>query len=491
MSWPSALGRRLPWSVTIRVRLTLWYVGLLAVILVAFSALLYFSLARSLEQTLDLSLSTEATRLIASVAFTNGSLQLGEAPDNLQVGTVAALYDRTGRRLLASDPRQPLPALPEALAQASQGQATLTTASAADGTPWRVFTTPVTEGGALVGILQVGRPWAVVGGPLRQLAGLLAIAVPGALLLASGGGLFLARRALDPIDRITRAAAAIGAEDLSRRLEFPRSQDEAGRLAATFDAMLERLDRAFRRQRQFTADASHELRTPLAMLASEIDVALAQARTPEEYARILRSLREDVARMSLLVNELLTLARADDGQQLLSSELLDLREILAEVVAAMQPLAAQRGITLAVTELPTLPVQVLGDQTRLTQLLLNLVDNALRYTSPGGSVNTALSTDSGWAILRVTDTGVGIAPEHLPHIFERFYRADPARAGADGAERGVGLGLAIAQWIAQAQGGSISVESELGRGSTFTVRLPLAPAPRAATPSPAQLGTAR
>jgi heavy metal sensor kinase len=457
-------------AASIRVRLTLWYVALLAVILVAFSTVLYLTLSRSLREEMDVTLRTEAERLISSMDFENGAVHLGgEGPDNLRIGTVAALYDGTGRHLLAYDPRQPLPILTDALSQAALGRQTVVTAELGDGTQWRVLTTPVTENGVQFGILQVGRPVGEVDATMRQLALLLAVAVPFTLLVASAGGLFLAGRALNPIDRITRAAAAIGADDLSRRLNFRGSRDEVGRLAATFDRMLDRLDRSFRRQRQFTADASHELRTPLTMLASQIDVGLERKRSPAEYQELLRSLREDAARMTQLVGELLTLARADAGQQLLTKEDLDLSELISSVVQAMQPLAAQRGVQL--TEVIEPHVSVSGDQTRLTQLVINLVDNALRYTSPPGNVSVAVTGRAGWAELRVSDTGVGIAAEHLGHVFERFYRADTARARADG---GAGLGLAIVHWITQAHGGQISVESELGHGSTFTVRIPLA-----------------
>jgi heavy metal sensor kinase len=457
-------------AASIRVRLTLWYVALLAVILLVFSGLLYLTLSRALREELDVTLSTEAERLIGSMKFGSDAPQLGDAPDNLRIGTVAALYDSGGRRLLAYDPRQPLPVLPEALSEAARGRQVLVTAALADGTEWRVLTAPVIDNGVQVGIIQVGRPVAQVDATLRQLLLLLVLAVPLTLLVTSAGGLFLAGRALDPIDGITRAAAAIGADDLSQRLNFRGSLDEVGRLAATFDRMLDRLDRAFRRQRQFTADASHELRTPLTMLATQIDVALERQRTPADYEELLRSLREDAARMTQLVSELLTLARADAGQQLLTTEELDLGDLVSSVVQAMQPLALQRGVQLAERAQPH--VRISGDQTRLSQLLINLVDNALRYTSRGGNVNVAIKEQAGWAELRVEDTGIGIAAEHLPHLFERFYRADPARARTDG---GSGLGLAIAQWIAQAHGGGISIESELGRGSTFTVRLPLVP----------------
>ena len=373
-------------SRSIRVRLTLWYVVLLGLILVAFSGFLYLNLYRSLHEELDRSLVTEAQRQIATLDFAN--FRFGEGPDNLELGIVAALYDRSGQHVLASDPRQPLPVVVDALARAAQGQQTLVTAQLQGGAEWRVLTTPVVAGGVLIGVLQVARTDSEVVATLQQLALLMALAVPLTLLLASAGGLFLAGRALGPIDRITRAASAIGAEDLSRRLNFAGSRDEVGRLAATFDRMLDRLDRAFRRQRQFTADASHELRTPLTILSSQIDVALEQRRTPEEYEQMLRSLREDTARMSQLLGELLTLARADAGQQLLSREALELGELVRNVVTAMQPLAAQRGVLL--TEDVHEQAVVDGDQTRLSQLLLNLVDNGLRYTPSGGSVNVSL-----------------------------------------------------------------------------------------------------
>jgi heavy metal sensor kinase len=297
----------------------------------------------------------------------------------------------------------------------------------------------------------------------------MALAIPLTLLLAVAVGLFLAGRALDPIDRITRTADQIGAENLSRRLDLPPSADEVGRLAATFDRMLDRLDRAFRRQRQFTADASHELRTPLAMLISQAEVALGRRRTASEYQRVLAGVRDDARRMDQLLGELLTLARADAGQELLMREPLDLGDLTTDVVAAMEPLARARGVELRLG--PIEAVEVQGDQTRLTQLLVNLVDNGLKYTPAGGPVTVSVERQDGTAVIQVADGGVGIASEHLPHVFERFYRVDAARSRAEG---GAGLGLTIGRWIAEAHGGTIRADSELGRGSTFTVHLPLA-----------------
>ncbi len=468
----SHLRRRLARFRTIRVRLTLWYVALLGLILLMFSAFLYVSLARSLLSELDTSLSTTASQVAANLNNVDGQMSLGDAPDTLPAGTVAVLYDRSGQQVLARDPRQALFTLPGALARAAHGQSDASdTVKLADGSNWRVYTTPLGDNG-MTAILQVARSERDVELALRQLVVLIAVAIPATLLLAVAGGLFLAGRALGPIDNITRAAGHISAENLGRRLNFNGFDDEVGRLAATFDGMLDRLEAAFQRQRQFTADASHELRTPLAMLRSQIDVALQRRRRVAEHEQILASLREDTERLSQLVSELLTLARADAGEDVLGREPVDLHDLAEQVVGAMQPLAESRTVRLQLARGTSMAaVVVVGDQTRLTQLLVNLVDNGLKYTPANGTVVVSVLGDGDAGILRVTDTGVGIAAEHLPHVFERFYRADPARSRAEG---GAGLGLAICQWIAHAHGGTIQVESEAGRGTTVSVVLPCA-----------------
>jgi heavy metal sensor kinase len=254
----------------------------------------------------------------------------------------------------------------------------------------------------------------------------------------------------------------------------PVTPDEVGRLAATFNRMLDRLERSFARQRQFTADASHELRTPLAMLTSEAELALSRERTADEYRQALSSVRSDADRMTRLVNELLLLARAEAGQEQLELEPLALDELAADVVEAMQPLAETRGVRLERGCLEA--VRVRGDQSRLTQLLVNLVDNGLKYTPAGGRVTVSVGPEDGQAVLRVADNGPGIAAEHLPHLFERFYRVDKARSRAAG---GTGLGLAISRWIVEAHGGQVSVASQTGAGTTFTVQLPRLVAERA------------
>jgi heavy metal sensor kinase len=317
-------------------------------------------------------------------------------------------------------------------------------------------------------MVEVGRSEADIQALLGRLRLLGAGGSFVALVWAWFGGYFLARRALAPVDQITRAAQKISGEDLSERLNLPLPDDELGRLAAAFDDMIERLDQAFRRQRQFTADASHELRTPLAVIRSQAEVALRQPRDAAYYSRVLGSIGEESERLTRLAENLLALARADDRQPV-ACEPLDLEELVAEAGARVAPRARDRGIQLTVTIEPIGAVR--GDATWLTQLLLNLLDNALRHTRANGRVQLSLGPASSGALLQVSDNGEGIPPEHLPHVFERFYRADRARSRAAG---GAGLGLAICAWVARAHDGRLEVASTLDRGTTFSLWLPTA-----------------
>ena len=471
----SAVARTMRWLrthlQTIRVRLTLWYVALLALILITFSAFLYLRLAQSLRDATDLALVEEARRVIATLDVQDGMPALGDGSDQLPAGMVVVLYRANGQFQAASDThRSPpgLPALPADLQGATRGSSTLVTAQLSNGEDWRVLTQPVVDQGRLVAILQVLQSEQPAEVALRNLALLIGLAIPLTLLLAVAGGIFLASRALGPIDRITLMAKRMGAEDLSRRLDLPPSQDEVGRLAATFDQMLGRLDDAFQRQRQFTADASHELRTPLAVLTSQAEVALECSREPAEYKQALTAIRDEAQRMAHLLAEMLTLARADGGAEAIGQEPVTLHDLVDDVVATLVPFAETREVLLEAGEIVATVVQ--GDQTRLVQLLVNLVENGIKYTPEGGQVRLSLRQVDGWACLAVTDTGIGMAPEHLPHLCERFYRVDEAQTRDQG---GVGLGLAIADWIVRVHRGRLEVVSTPGTGSTFTVWLPL------------------
>lgn len=316
---------------------------------------------------------------------------------------------------------------------------------------------------------------------LGDLFSVLAIALPFMLLLASSGGYWLAGRAMRPVQVITRTAQQISETDLHRRLKL-KQRDELGELAATFDRMLDRLEAAFSLQRQFTADASHELRTPLSIVDLEATRALARELTSQEYQQSLTAIQQENRHMTRLVNDLLVLARADVGQSKIKHEEVDLSEVVIDTVERLATLAQQAETVIKLAPLPELTI--LGDRVSLVQLLTNIIENALKYGSDNGTtVDITLQQQhrqaQAWAVVSVSDDGPGIAKEHLPHLFERFYRVNHSRTHSQELlpdheqPAGNGLGLSIAQWIAQAHGGEIQVRSTPGQGSTFVIFLPL------------------
>lgn len=288
------------------------------------------------------------------------------------------------------------------------------------------------------------------------------------LALGLGGGWFIASRALRPLQDISATASRISGGHLAERINVADTENELGQLAGVLNSTFARLEAAFAQQKQFTADASHELRTPIAVLLSEAQTTLARPRTAEEYRETLEACLETAQQMRRLTESLLQLARFDAGQEKLRHEPVDLAEIVRTSVELVQPLAAEKDIKI---HCALAPVQVLGDEVRLGQLITNLVTNAIRYNQPAGEVRVQTRTDATVAVLTVTDTGPGIAPEDLPHIFERFYRADKSRTTAHGR---TGLGLAICKAIVDAHGGTIEAQSAPEAGSNFIVRLPQA-----------------
>ena len=460
-----------------RTRLTLWYVLLLSATQLALGSLALWLVERTLYANADELLRTRAAAVQTEIDVVKGRLFLSGSGSGTRLPRVAAgldvvrLWDRSGRAVFDYQGPAGLPPVdPAAVGAILADRTEYSTAPAADASGVRLYMEPVREKDEIVGVIQVGRSLAEVEAILNRLRLLGGIGLLVALALAWGGGYFLAGRALAPVDRITRAAERIGAEDLSRRLALRLPDDELGRLAAAFDGMIDRLERAFRRQRQFTADASHELRTPLAIIRSQLELARGRPREAAYDRRVLDSIHEETERLGHLVENLLILARADAGRPLEQAPL-DLEELLAEAGERMAPLAHERGIALEATADETAAVR--GDAVRLGQLLLNLLDNALRHTPSGGRVTVSLEPAAAGVLLKVADTGCGIAPEHLPRIFERFYRADEARSRAAG---GAGLGLAICEAVARAHGGRLEVESEVGRGTTFSLWLPAASA---------------
>jgi signal transduction histidine kinase len=294
---------------------------------------------------------------------------------------------------------------------------------------------------------------------------------PIVLVAAAVVGYWLAGTSLRPVEGIMDEVEAISdGRSLHRRLAVPISGDEMARLALTVNGMLARLEKSFDSLHRFTADASHELKTPLMVLRAGVERALIHPGVPAEILQSLDETLAQINQMSEMVENLLTLARADEGRAPLAVEECDLRDVIGDVAETAGMLGESAGITVT-SEIPSTPTRMAVDRHRIREMLLNLVTNAIKYTPQGGTVALTLAQEDGSVVFTVADTGIGIAPGDLPHIFDRFWRADPARSRT-GERPGTGLGLSITKWIAEAHGGSITVQSRPGRGSVFTVRLP-------------------
>ena len=456
---------------TLRVRFALWVSALLFAALAVFGAFVYTSLARGLTAAVDDSLRLSASQAIAAVSFEGGEVDISDSipegsitADLVERGYTIRVLSSEGTVLQAFGPYRTFPVDPNVLAAAGEGRSTFTTLpDLQEGDAVRFFTAPVFEDNRLSGIVQVAQDLGDINDTLNRLLAILLLATPLLVCLAGLGGYFLAARALAPIDAMTRTARRISAENLSARLNLPAMDDEVGHLAATLDEMLARLDESFRRERQFTADASHELRTPLAAMQAILSVIRQERRTPEDYEQALDDLTEQTDRLRALTEDLLRLAR-DDLRQAVVRDTVDLTALLLDVSDWLRPMAEAKGLALDCS-IPD-GLLITGDSDELIRLFVNLLDNAIRFTESGTITTSARQPDRGIIYVTISDTGCGIASEHLPHIFDRFYRVDPSRS-----TRGAGLGLAIALEIARLHGGTIEVSSQVGKGTEFVVQL--------------------
>lgn len=472
---------------SIRVRLGILYGAVMALVLVILGTVSYYSLSFTLNADVNRTME-HAAQTVADSARPALMPQIGLVVGFLEFDVFASppIYvqavDRDGmvKRTSSNLGGEQLPGLPRAVEKALEGEMVWRDVQFEDA-HLRMLTTPLILGGEIVGALQVGTSLDNIDRALQQLLTILGAGGLVAIVLSGALGFALADRALQPIDRITQTALQISrTEDLSRRIAQIGPQDEVGRLATTFNEMLERIERLFRTQKRFIGDVSHELRTPLTVIRGNLDIvrraeavaplgaghAGQQAAGPREelLEESLAAMERETDRMARLINDLLLLAQADAGVPI-RHEMVEIDRLLLDVYAQEQALAD--GIDFQLTDV--YPARVMGDPDRLRQLLLNLVDNAIKYTPAGGQVALALTREDGWVRVDVADSGVGIPPNDLPHIFERFYRVEKTRSRKHG---GTGLGLSIARWIADAHGGHIDVESEMGEGTTFTVWLP-------------------
>jgi heavy metal sensor kinase len=453
---------------SIRWHLTLWYGGLFAVSLAIFSLVVYASFARDLlaevDRALDVELAEMAQEIERASDLTVLQAQLHKNFGEIEVYELQVIA-ADGRQIFATPliQNQTFPIPPDLGSETSRQNARVV---GNDLPPHRVSSRRA-SGPAGQFVMQAAEPLKVYRRNLAKLLLVLIGLVPAVLGVAMAGGYFLARRALAPVDRLTKAAAEITAARLDRRVDADHPDDELGRLARTFNEMIAGLQKSFEEMRRFTADAAHELRTPLAVLKNEAEVALRQPRSSETYCRALQDQLLEIDRMTRLADQLLLLCREDSGLQPVVNVRVRLDLLISDLCEQLQVVADARGVSLQFRGLS--PAIITGDADRLRRLFFNLLDNALKYTPPPGEVAVWGRMTGERIEIVIEDSGIGIAAEHLPHLFDRFYRVDPARSRTT---EGTGLGLAICRSIAEAYRGEISIDSEPGRGTRVTVFLP-------------------
>ncbi|HJR76692.1 MAG TPA: ATP-binding protein [Nitrospiraceae bacterium] len=461
----------------LRVRLTLWYGTALALILLTFSIILYTITERNLRDQVDESLDETAAAAVRSLEV-RGFLPLidedelmSQFPELARIDKFFQIFSPSGTITLRSPNirQHEVPLSRHALNVALTGRTIFESAKYPNEPPLRLVSVPIVYRGSLLYIVQVGASLESVEATLHHFLIVLLVMTPIALAIALAGGWFLAGRALRPVDSITLAAQRIAGGDLTQRLPPPASSDEIGRLTDTFNNMIARLESSFEQIRKFSSDASHELRTPLTVMKGETELVLRRERALADYQAVLESNLEEIDRMSRIVDELLFLSRADLGEIKMECEPVHLETLVEDIQRQAVLLGQEHNIQVILGQVT--PATVMGDELRLRELLLNIVDNAVKYSHPGGTVQIDLTVAGQRAHVAVTDHGIGFPPDTHKRIFDRFYRTDEARAHN---KKGTGLGLAISAWIAETHKGHIDVRSEVGKGSTFTVILPLA-----------------
>ena len=486
-------------SHSVRVRLTLWYVAVMIVVLGVYAAAVLAFVSRSASQALDQQIRLDFPWIAATIFYTQDGVFEWNPPEELVAeGDLpwVQLWRADGSELLFRNAEAQRLAVPESQALAAQADGRIVTVPT-DGAPIRILSRRgsiclnpqalVVEGmcvgpepdatpmSALPIVIQVAMSETQMRQELNQLALILVFGLPLAVAVAGLGGYTLARRALLPIERMTERAQSITAERLDDRLPVHNPDDEMGRLATVFNATLGRLEASFERMRRFTADVSHELRTPLTSIRSVGEVGLREHRDDAAHRTIIGSMLEEADRLASLVDRLLTLSRAETGEARLTLEVIDLQELAESVAADLAVLAEEKRQTIAVEPLGS--PMAYADRCTVRQALINLVDNAIKFSPAGGRIRIRVTEAEEDAVIDVIDSGAGIDPASRERIFERFYRA----ADVTGQTPGAGLGLSIARGAVEANGGHLVLESSGAGGSTFRIALPrAAPARRRA-----------
>ena len=470
---------------TVRARLTLWYVSLFGAVLIVVCVVIYLLLARSLYERIDGNLLAVAT--IAVTSLTN-DLAEGQSKDDAARSTAAelasrelmlAIYDNEGR-LLAEEGRDDdlemitLPPLAEIPRDGPQ-LFTITEEKDRDDRHRMAIRHVSILPSKTEYVILLSTSIEETDEELESLREILMSIVPGVLVVAGVVGWFLARRSLSPVMLMADRARRMGVENLSGRLPVSNPRDELGRLAATFNELLDRLAASFSRQRQFMADASHELRTPVATARTAAAVALQQLhRREDEYREALHIIEQQTARLSRVVEDMFTLARADAGNYPVQSQLMYLDEVVDEVVRAVRVLASNMNVLIEVDTVSNAPF--VGDEELIKRLIMNVLDNAVKYAAPGSVVQVEVRQEADTYVITVSNTGAAIPQDAQAHIFERFYRGDDARSRTE-STGGAGLGLAIARWVARLHGGEVSLVQSTDQDTVFRSVLPFRETP--------------
>ena len=458
---------------SIGFRLAAWYFLVLGCGLAAFSIIAWFAMQASIYHAIDDELRDRVRGVAKFMDLQTASLSIPEVRDEFREhsvlgpgGDLFQVCDQDGQWLYRSVPLEGnnVPIIRPTALDTPRFE-TLRV----QGRLLRFYSRRIDVNGKPYTV-QVAAPMHEAFEALDRFRLLLLFAAPLLLVVASAGGYWLSTRALSPVDEISRAAQRISIENLADRLPVSQTGDQLQRLSETLNAMFSRLDAAVRRITQFTADASHELRAPVSLIRTTAEVAVQKEdRTAQEYFQALQEIVSESERTSQVVDSLMLLARADSGTETLECADIDACTIVREAAAQGERLARSHGLAFLL-KLPKAPIPIEADSNALRRALLILIDNAVKYTPRGGSISVELQTSNGFAVVSVSDTGIGIAKIDVPQIFDRFWRADKARSREEG---GAGLGLSIAKWIIEMHRGTIDVESELGKGSTFYVRVPL------------------
>ncbi len=455
---------------TLRVRLTAWHVGVMVVVLAIYASVVLLLVTRNASATIDAQIRSDFRWAAEMVQYgPDGQPTWFEGDEYSEESPWLQVWSTSGHLIYKTRVARRLP-VPQSEALVAQADGQIASIPAA-GVPFRLLGDRATIGGDPV-VIQVGRSEALMRQEIRELALVLLLGLPLSVAAAGVGGYVLARGALAPLDRMTDRARAITAERLHDRLPIANPDDELGRLAAVFNDTLGRLESSFQQMRRFTSNVSHELRTPLTAIRSVGEVGLREQRNGDAYRAVIGSMLEDADHLTCLVDRLLTVSRAESGDVPLALDTIDLCDLADNVTAHLGVLAEEKQQSLTIERVghPTCR----GDQIVLRQAVINLVDNAIKYTPVGGEIRIRVSESAGAAVLEVIDTGPGIRPGRETRMFDRF-----DRGGRADEPDGSGLGLSIAKWAVEANLGQLSYEQVNGRGSTFRITLPASAAPAA------------